>query len=58
MSTYDTRPGGGAIAAAVLLPPLGVYLHRGIGRDFWVAAGLTCVAFVPGIVFALVSVLR
>jgi uncharacterized membrane protein YqaE (UPF0057 family) len=52
------RPTPAQIAAAVLLPPLGVYLHRGIGRDFWIAAALTCVAFVPGVAFALWSVLR
>ena len=58
MSAGDPRPGGSAVAAAVLLPPLGVYLHRGVDRDFWIAAALTCIAFVPGIIFALISVLR
>lgn len=52
------RPGPGTIVAAVLLPPLGVYLRRGIGRDFWIDVALTCLAFVPGTVFALLSVLR
>ena len=60
MSTNVTagRPTPAQIVAAVLLPPLGVYLHRGIGRDFWIAAVLTCVAFVPGTLFALWSVFR
>ena len=29
------------IIAAVLLPPLGVYLARGIGSDFWINVLLT-----------------
>ncbi|RYY28235.1 MAG: YqaE/Pmp3 family membrane protein [Sphingomonadales bacterium] len=48
----------GRIAAAALLPPLGVYLHRGPGRDFLITCGLTVLAFVPGAVFALWTVLR
>jgi uncharacterized membrane protein YqaE (UPF0057 family) len=50
------RPG--PIVAAVLLPPLGVYLAKGPGRDFWIACGLTVLGFVPGMAFALWSVLR
>ena len=48
----------GRIAAAVLLPPLGVYLARGPGRDFLISCGLTVLAFLPGIAFALWTVLR
>ena len=48
----------GRIAAAVLLPPLGVYLARGPGREFLIACGLTVLGFVPGGVFALWTVLR
>lgn len=48
----------GRIAAAALLPPFGVYLERGGGRDFAIASGLTLLAFVPGIAFALWTVLR
>lgn len=47
----------GQVAAAVLVPPLGVYLARGIGRDFWIAMALTLIAFVPGMIFALWCVL-
>lgn len=47
----------GRIVAAVLLPPLGVYLARGPGRDFAIACGLTLVAFLPGAAFALYVVL-
>ncbi len=45
------RPG--PLIGAVLLPPLGVYLTHGLGRDFWIAAGLTCLAWAPGVAFAL-----
>ncbi|MCX8476537.1 MAG: YqaE/Pmp3 family membrane protein [Sphingomonas sp.] len=48
----------GRIAAAVLLPPLGVYLARGPGWEFLVACGLTVLGFVPGVAFALWAVLR
>ncbi|AHE56772.1 YqaE/Pmp3 family membrane protein [Sphingomonas sanxanigenens] len=41
------------IVAAVLLPPLGVFLTRGIGRDFWIDVILTLLAYVPGVVYAL-----
>ena len=48
----------GQIAAAVLLPPLGVYLARGAGRDFLIACGLTVLGFLPGMAFALWAVLQ
>ncbi|MGN6376736.1 MAG: YqaE/Pmp3 family membrane protein [Sphingomonas sp.] len=47
----------GQIVAAVLLPPLGVYLKAGPGRDFLITCVLTLIAFVPGIIFALWVVL-
>ena len=47
----------GPVIGAVLLPPLGVFLDRGLGRDFWIAAGLTCLAWLPGVAFALWTVL-
>jgi uncharacterized membrane protein YqaE (UPF0057 family) len=48
----------GQIVAAILLPPLGAYLARGAGRDFWIACGLTLLGWLPGAAFALWSVLR
>jgi uncharacterized membrane protein YqaE (UPF0057 family) len=48
----------GRIVAAVLLPPLGVYLARGPGRDFLIACGLTVLGFLPGVAFALWTVVR
>ena len=46
------------IAAAILLPPLAVYLARGGGTPFAIACGLTMLGFVPGIGYALWTVLR
>ena len=51
-------PGIGAGIAAVLLPPLGVWLVAGVGRDFWIAVALTCLFFVPGIAWALFVLFR
>jgi uncharacterized membrane protein YqaE (UPF0057 family) len=49
----------GAIIAAILLPPLGVYLGDGVvGRDFWIAVALTCLGWLPGVVWALFTVFR
>jgi uncharacterized membrane protein YqaE (UPF0057 family) len=50
------RPG--PIVAAILLPPLGTYLAKGPGRDFLITCGLTVLGFLPGVCFALWSVLR
>ena len=46
-----------AIVAALFLPPLGIFLDAGIGRAFWIATVLTITFFVPGVIFALVSIL-
>lgn len=51
------RASPGAVIGAVLLPPLGVFLDRGMGPDFWIATGLTCLAWLPGVAFALWTVL-
>ena len=45
------------IIAAVLLPPLGVFLARGIGTDFWINLVLTILMWVPGVLHALWVVL-
>lgn len=47
-----------AIIAAILLPPLGIYLARGIGPAFWMGTVLTILFWVPGILFALAVILR
>ena len=45
------------IIAAILLPPLGVFLTRGITGTFWLSVVLTLIGFVPGVLHALFVVL-
>jgi uncharacterized membrane protein YqaE (UPF0057 family) len=52
------KPGIGAIIAAILLPPLGIFLVRGLGPEFWIGAVLTLIGWVPGVLFALFVLLR
>jgi uncharacterized membrane protein YqaE (UPF0057 family) len=52
------RPSVGAVIAAILLPPLGIFLARGLGLEFWIGTLLTILFWVPGIVFALAVILR
>lgn len=40
------------IIAAIILPPLGVFLQVGIGKHFWINIILTILGFIPGIVHA------
>jgi uncharacterized membrane protein YqaE (UPF0057 family) len=47
-----------AIIAAILLPPLGIFLARGISPAFWIGTVLTVLFWVPGILFALAIVLQ
>lgn len=51
------RAGAGTIAAALLLPPLGVYRRMGAGADFMIACALTLAGFLPGAAFALIRVI-
>lgn len=52
--------GGGSnileIILAILLPPLAVFLHDGIGTSFWINIILTLLFVLPGIVHALLIV--
>ncbi len=41
------------IIAAIILPPLGVFLQVGIGGHFWLNILLTLLGFIPGIIHAL-----
>jgi uncharacterized membrane protein YqaE (UPF0057 family) len=52
------QPGVAAVIAAILLPPLGIFLARGLGPEFWIGTLLTILFWIPGILFALVVVLR
>ncbi|WP_380873863.1 YqaE/Pmp3 family membrane protein [Sphingomonas sp. DBB INV C78] len=46
-----------AAIAALFLPPLGVFLDRGITPAFWICVGLTLLFFVPGVIYALATIL-
>jgi len=46
------------IIAAVLLPPLGVFLQVGIGVQFWINIVLTILGYIPGIVHAVWIIAR
>lgn len=55
----DRRTSGTSIieiVLAVLLPPLAVFLHDGIGTSFWINIILTLLFFIPGIIHALLVV--
>ena len=41
------------LIASILLPPLGVALKHGLGRDFIINVILTLIMFVPGVIHAL-----
>jgi len=44
---------------AILIPPLGVYLNQGeINKRFWICLLLTLLVFLPGMIYALIVVLR
>ena len=58
MSGRGAAPSVLAIALAVLLPPVGVWMVRGIGPSFWVSLALTVLAYVPGMIFSVVAVVR
>ncbi len=40
------------LVAAILLPPLGVFLQVGISKHFWINIVLTLLGYIPGIVHA------
>ena len=40
------------ILVAILLPPLGVFLQVGLGKQFWINVLLTILGYIPGIVHA------
>ncbi|RVV98945.1 YqaE/Pmp3 family membrane protein [Mesobaculum littorinae] len=40
------------IIIAVFVPPLGVFLQEGLGKQFWLNLILTLCFFVPGLVHA------
>jgi len=46
------------ILAAIILPPLGVFLQVGLGLHFWLNILLTIFGYVPGIIHAVWVVVR
>ncbi len=47
------------VIVAILLPPLAVFLHDGeINSHFWIDLLLTLLFYVPGLIYALVIILR
>lgn len=46
------------ILAAILLPPLGVFLQVGLGLQFWLNILLTLLGYIPGIIHAVWIILR
>ncbi len=45
------------VILAILLPPLAVFLARGIGTEFWISLILTLFLWLPGVIYALLIVL-
>lgn len=57
------QPGGDTellllVIVAILLPPLAVGLYEGITTNFWIDLLLTLLFYIPGLIFALVVILR
>ncbi len=40
------------IIVAIILPPLGVFLQVGLGKQFWINVLLTLLGYLPGVVHA------
>ena len=41
------------IIFAIILPPVGVFLQVGFGKQFWINIVLTLFGFIPGIIHAI-----
>ncbi|MCT7983253.1 YqaE/Pmp3 family membrane protein [Laspinema sp. A4] len=46
------------LICAIFLPPLGVFLQVGLGRDFWINLILTFLGYLPGIIHAVWVITR
>lgn len=44
--------------AAIILPPLGVFLEVGITKHFWINILLTLLGYIPGIIHAIWVIAR
>ena len=45
------------IILALLLPPLAVYLAKGVGDEFWIDLILWLLFWLPGAIYALIVIL-
>ncbi len=45
------------VIATVIIPPLGVFLKRGLGWSFLISIVLTILGYIPGLIYALIIVL-
>ena len=46
----------GMYIIAVIIPPLAVYLTSGITQEFWIDLILTCLCWLPGIIYAILVI--
>ena len=41
------------ILFSIIIPPLGVFLQVGLGKDFWINVLLTLLGYFPGLIHAI-----
>ncbi len=41
------------VVLALFLPPLAVFLKKGLSRQFWITIVLTLLGHIPGVIYAL-----
>ena len=46
------------VVAAIILPPLGVFLEVGLKKHFWINILLTLLGILPGIIHALYVIVK
>jgi uncharacterized membrane protein YqaE (UPF0057 family) len=44
------------VVLAIFIPPLAVAIMYGITDKFWICLGLTCIFFIPGMIYALIQI--
>lgn len=47
-----------AAILALFIPPLGVAVHQGINKQFWISLLLTFLFFLPGLIYSLYVILK
>lgn len=43
---------------AILIPPVGVFLQVGLGKQFWINVLLTLLGYLPGVIHAIWVILK